>query len=324
MPKFLIVRMSSMGDLIHTLPVITDIREHFPDAQIDWVAEEAYVELPRLHPGVNHVISIALRRWRKQLWKKSIRQEMRAFLQRLEQDRYDAIIDPQGLLKSVWVCKRARGPSCAFDKTNIRDKFALPFYDKTFAIPKTDHVITKNRKLAGLALGYTPSEAIHYGIRNVSHALDWLPKTAFACLLVNTARAAKEWETRRWVELGNKLHQEGIHSVLTWGSATEKARAEEIAKQIPNCTIAPKLSLMDATSMLSNSMITIGVDTGFTHIANAVETPTIAIFCDSDPNHAGVIGDQYVANLGGIQVQPSVDEVWQHVANALHLSSKSQ
>lgn len=317
MPNILLVRMSSMGDLIHTLPVVTDIKMHFPEAQIDWVAEEAYVELPRLHPGVAHVLPVAIRRWRKRLWSPAVHAEIRTFLERLEQDRYDAIIDPQGLLKSAWVCKRARGPACAFDKSNIRDRFALPFYDKTFAIPKTDHVITKNRKLAGLALGYTPEEAIRYGIRNVNHPLPWLPAGPFACLLVNTARVAKEWQEPNWIHLGKALAAKGLQSILTWGSQTERERAERLASQLPGAIVAPKLTLMDATAMLSLAEVTVGVDTGFTHISNAVETPTIAIFCDSDPNHAGVIGDQYVANLGGVQQQPTFDVVWQHVQAAL-------
>lgn len=317
MPNILLVRMSSMGDLIHTLPVVSDLRAHFPDARIDWVAEEQYVELPALHPGVSHILPIAIRRWRKRLWSRAVWQEIRTFLDQLQQVRYDAIIDPQGLLKSAWVCGRARGPSCAFDRSNIRDRFALPFYDRTFAIPTGDHVITKNRKLAGLALGYTPEAAIHYGIRNVDHALPWLPQGRFAALLTNTARAAKEWPEAHWITLGQQLHTAGIRSLFTWGSEPERVRSERLAAAIPDAQVAPRLTLLDATAMLSHATLAVGVDTGFTHIANAVETPTIALFCDSDPNHAGVIGDQYVANLGGVQVQPTVAQVWQHASAAL-------
>lgn len=301
-----------MGDLIHTLPVISDLRAQFPDAQIDWVSEEAYVDLPRLHPGVNRVIPLAIRRWRKQLLQRATWREIAAFKTDIQTDRYDAILDSQGLLKSAWVCAQARGASCSFDAACIRDRFALPFYDRTLPVPRHYHVIARNRALAGLALGYTPDVKLHYGIRNVDHPLAWLPTEPFAALLVNTARAAKEWAEANWIALGCDLSAQGLRSVLTWGSLAEHARALRLSEQIPGALVAPQLSLLDATAMLSLARIAVGVDTGFTHIANAVETPTIALFCDSDPHHAGVIGDQYTANLGGVQHPPSLDDVLQH------------
>lgn len=308
MPNILLVKMSSMGDLIHALPTITDIRHHFPDATIDWVAEEAFIDIPRLHPGIRRVLPVAIRRWRRKLWVPSVRREIRDFLEQLQADRYDLVIDAQGLLKSAWVTRHARGPSCCFDRRSIREKWALPFYDKTFPVRAEAHAIDRNRELAGFALGYTPEGETDYGIHGGLARPDWAPVGPYATLVHGTSRDSKLWPEPQWIELGKALSAQGMAFVLPWGNAAERQRAHRLADAIPNAIAAPKLNLAEAAALLANGRLTVGVDTGLSHLSCAVDTPTIGLYCDTAPERVGLVAPKAV-NLGGPGMAPSVADV---------------
>ena len=307
--NILLVKTSSMGDVINNLPVASDILGQFPDARIDWVVEETFSDIPRLHPGVRNVLPIAIRRWRKGFWNHDVRQEMKAFRNQLQSTAYDFVIDSQGLVKSALVTWLAKGIRCGFDRRSAWEPIATYFYDRKFPVDPGLHAVVRYRQLAAQALGYTVPEGIDYGIRTPDIALPWLPSVPYGVLLHGTSRPEKLWPEQRWLELGQYFHQQGILSVLPWGNASEKQRSEALASQIPEAVVSPALRLNEAATMLGRAKITIGVDTGLAHLSAALQKPTIAIFCGSNPAHNGLYASTPVRNLGNEGAPPAVDEV---------------
>src|SRR5690349_14684218 len=147
MPRILLVKTSSLGDVVHNLPVATDIRAALPRAEIDWVVEEAFSAIPWLHPAVARVIPIAIRRWRSRFLDRAVRGEIGAFTRELKREAYDAVIDTQGLLKSALVAWTARGIRHGLDFASSREPLFF-FYDRTYSVPWTMHAVERNRVLA--------------------------------------------------------------------------------------------------------------------------------------------------------------------------------
>ncbi|MEO8410512.1 MAG: lipopolysaccharide heptosyltransferase I, partial [Propionivibrio sp.] len=208
--RILLVKTSSLGDVIHNLPVVSDLRRSFPDAQIDWCVEEAYVELPRLHPGVEQVIPVAVRRWRKSPARWSTWSEIRAFRRRLASTSYDAIIDTQGLLKSGLVTRQARGRRYGYAAEVAREPLAAKFYDQTFVIPRNVHAVERNRWLAAAALDYPVDLPLDYGIATPDVDLPWLGEEPHAVLLTATSRVDKLWDEANWILVAQDLINRGL------------------------------------------------------------------------------------------------------------------
>lgn len=313
MQKILIVRMSSMGDVIHNLPAVTDLARAHPGVQIDWVVEEGFQEIPRLHPAVHKVIPVALRRWRKTPLATLKSSDLTSFGIALRNERYDLVLDSQGLLKSALVARLARGPVAGFDRDSIREPAASFFYQQRYAVSRNQHVIDRNRQLSALALDYQASGPIDYGVPAPAMPLPWLPEGPFVTLLTATSRADKEWSETHWLEIGHRFAAEGIACILPWGSMAERVRSERLAAAIPHAVCPPKLSLTEAAALLAGSRIVVGVDTGLAHLAAAVATPVVAIFCASDPQKTGVRSDTGAVNLGAQGLPPDVETVWQAI-----------
>ena len=307
MKSILLVKTSSLGDVVHNLPVASDIRSAYPDAEIDWVVEEGFAALPPLHPAVRSVLPVAIRRWRSLLWRRETRDEIRAFLQRLRAQTYDAVVDTQGLLKSALITRAAHGARFGLDWQSAREPLAL-FYDRTFSVPWTLHAVERNRALAGQALGYQlPS--LNYGIRAAPARFSWLPAARYAVLLHATSAERKLWPGARWIEVRKHFAQRGVCCVLPWGSAVERDRCERLAAQVPGAVVPPALRLDEAAGLLVGAQAVLGVDTGLTHLAAALGVPTVGIYCATDPAATGIYGCARALNLGGISGPPAVDEV---------------
>ena len=238
MLKILLVKTSSLGDVIHQLPAVTDIRTHFPDARVDWVVEENFAELPALHPGVSRVIPVALRRWRRALLHPAAWREMAAFRRALQSLRYDMVLDSQGLIKSAAITLLAPGPRCGYDRASAREPIAALAYDKTIAMPKNLHAVERNRRLAGRALGYEPDTPVDYGVATPQTEMPWLTAQPYVVLLHATSRADKEWPEADWLALAAHLHAAGMRCILPWGSPQEQARSERLAAQMANAIVA--------------------------------------------------------------------------------------
>jgi heptosyltransferase-1 len=309
MSSVLLVKTSSLGDVVHNLPVVTDIRRRMPGVSVDWVVEEALADIPRLHPGVRHVVPVAVRRWRRTPFSAATWREVSAFKHALRDEQYACVIDTQGLIKSALVARLARGRHCGYAAEAAREPLAARFYDATYVIPRNVHAVERNRWLAAAVLDYPPDLPLDYGIAPPPLAADWLPQGAYAVLLTATSRDDKLWPDAHWLALAAALAEQGLACVLPAGSDAERARARRLAQNMRRALAAPPLSIRDIAGLLAGARLVVGVDTGLTHLATAAGRPVIALFSGSDPRLTGVWREKGATNLGQIAAPPAPDEV---------------
>lgn len=307
--NILLVKTSSLGDVIHNLPVVSDLVRRLPNPVIDWCVEESFAAIPRLHPGVKRVLPVAVRRWRKSLLSPATWREIKAFRERLRSGAYDVVLDTQGLVKSAVIARQARGPVCGYAPEAAREPFAARFYDETFAIPKSAHAVDRNRWLAAAAFDYPGDLPLDYGIAAPPLAADWLPPAPYAVLLTATSRDDKLWDEANWTLLGRELALAGIRCVLPGGSAAERERAARLAALIPGAVAAPALGIAELAGLIGASRLCVGVDTGLTHLAAALAIPTVALYTATAPELTGVVGSAFFRNLGGPHLPPTPQAV---------------
>jgi lipopolysaccharide heptosyltransferase I len=306
--RVLLVKTSSLGDVVANLPVVVDILRWRPDAGIDWVVEEAFADVVRMHPRVANVIVVAQRRWRKRPLSAVSVDERRMFHAQIRARSYDLVVDTQGLLKSAIIAFRARGPSVGYGWSSAREPLATLAYDRRISVPKTIHAMERNRRLVAGALGYALGEPADYGLRcPTAPTLD--PPNPFWVALHGTSRDEKLWPEACWMALGASLSTRGFTAVLPWGTERERARSERLAAAIPGALAPPRLGLQDLAGFLGAARFVVGVDTGLTHLAAALRVPVVALFCDSDPALSGVRGEGTLANLGGPNNAPDAPAV---------------
>ncbi len=315
--KVLLIRVSSMGDVLHNMPIVADILRHFPDAQIDWVAEEAFVDLVKLNPRVRKVIPFALRRWRKNLFSKPVRAEMAAFKKSLRAETYDVILDTQGLMKTGVIMGLAHGRIKVglANGTEGSGYEAISRIFHTLSVPVGlhTHAVMRGRLVAGQAFGFrdeierTPPD---FGL--IAPAIDcsaWLPDSDYAVFFHGTAGAHKKWPTNDWVTLGNHLSARGLPILLAWGNSTEQQEAQKIAFQLSGATVLPKLSMLEAITLAQRAALVVGVDTGLTHIAAAYGRPTVEIYSASPRWKTEGNWSEQIINLGDKGAPPTADAV---------------
>ena len=306
--SILLVKTSSLGDVIHALPAITDLKAVHADARLDWVVEGSLMPITRLHPGVNDVIPVAIRRWRRAWWRSTVRDEIRAGVRRLQAQTYDAVIDAQGLLKSALIALAARGTRHGLDFHSAREPLAM-FYQRTYRISWDLHAVERNRLLFARALGYDVPQRCDYGLRAAPRKFDWLAAGAYAVFLHATSGDDKLWDESSWVELGAAANSDGVTCVLPWGSAVERERSLRIASHLRAAVVPPALSLEDVAGLLAGAKMVVGVDTGLTHLAAALGVPTVGIYIATDPAATGIYQCARAANVGEIGLAPSVVQV---------------
>ena len=307
--RVLLVKLSSLGDVIHNLPAVSDLRRHRPDARIEWAVEEAYADLVELHPAVERAIPVNLRRLRRNLASASAWRAFSLSRRSLTRHAYDAIVDTQGLVKSAVVAGFAAGPVTGFDAASARESLASRFYDRTFPVARDRHAVERNRALVGLAFGYLPQGGPDYGLRAPDEPLAWLASASVTTFLHATSREDKLWPEASWIELGKMLATLGATIVLPGGSDAERSRSARIAAAIPNALAAPPLRLIEAAALLARSRAVVGVDTGLAHLAVALGRPTTGIYCATDPGLTGLAGGAGAVNLGGRGTPPGVADV---------------
>jgi heptosyltransferase-1 len=328
-PKILLVKLSSLGDVLHNLPIVWDLRARLPNAQIDWVVEEGYVHLlePLLSKdsfkGIDHIISFGLRRWKKNLFKLSTWQQFFAFKKQLQVTQYDYLIETQGLLKSALVCALAIKSKDAViaglaNATQFSgyEPIARLFYNQSVQVPVDCHAVDRSRWVMCSALDWqliiradSPAFYPEAFIQALTEKkISGLKKPYILCFH-STAREAKRWSNQHWVALGQELASRGYQVVLPWGNSAEKAVSEEIAKQIPGALIPPAFSIEEAFSVIAHATLTIGVDTGLTHLAAVLGKPTVEIYCDSPRWKTEGYWAKNICNVGDIGAPPSAAEV---------------
>jgi len=309
MPRVLLVKTSSLGDVVHSLPVVSDLVAMQPALTIDWVIEEAFSAIPRLHPRVSRVLPVAVRRWRRAPWRSDVRAEVCRFLHDLRSVSYDAIIDTQGLLKSALIASAAHGVRHGLDWSSSREPLAW-FYGHTYSVPWGQHAVERNRSLAAQAMGYAATTPACYGITAATHEFSWLSGRApYAVLLHATSAERKLWPEASWVELGRTLAARGVACVLPWGAEAERLRSERLAVQIPQAIVPERMDLAALAALLAKAQVVVGTDTGLTHLAGALEAPTVGLYCVTDPAATGLHACARGINLGGIGATPAVAAV---------------
>ena len=315
--KILLVRVSSLGDVLHNLPMVADLLRHDPAAQIDWVVEEGYVSLVRLNPHVRKIIPFALRRWRKSLGSRATRAEMRAFVRTLREEQYDYVFDTQGLLKTGIIMGAARlapggrkvGLANGSEGSGYEGISRLFHTDSIRLDPRT-HAVARGRLVAGAALGYAVDCAPDFGLpppRAGDARPAWMPAGDYAVFFHGTARAPKKWDAANWIATGRALAPMPV--LLAWGSPAEQADAEALAASLPNARVLPKLSMMDAVNLARHAALAIGVDTGLTHIAAAFLRPTVEIYADSPKWKTEGNWSPRIVNLGERGAPPTAADV---------------
>lgn len=305
--RVLIVKTTSMGDVVHALPAVTDLHRRCPDAAIDWLVEAPFAAIPALHPAVQQVLPLAWRKWRRSLWRAETRQAIANLRLRLRAQRYDLVIDLQGLVKSMLWGLQARGPLVGYDRRSIREPLAALGYRRTAAVPRELHAVERCRRLVAAHLGYAPpSDAPDFGI--VAPNGQWQAPRPSAALIPCASRPEKLWPEAHWMALGCRLRDAGLTPVLIWGSAEEHQRAQRIAAGCGG-VVPPFLSVADTAAVLGQARQIVGLDTGFTHLGAAFGAPTIGIYCDHEPGLAGVTGPGPVASFGGKGQVPALQQV---------------
>jgi heptosyltransferase-1 len=213
------------------------------------------------------------------------------------------VIDSQGLVKSALVARLARGRRHGLDRASAREPLAARFYDAAHSVPAGLHAVERNRRLAGAALGYDPDRNCDYGLRvegKVSMQAGARASASYALLLTMTSRRDKLWPEERWRALGAWLQEQGIHCVLPWGTEEERHRCAQIAAAIPGAAVPPRMGLTDLARTARGARCVIGVDTGLTHLAAALEIPVVGLYCGSDPALTGLHGSGRCWNLGAV------------------------
>jgi heptosyltransferase-1 len=307
----LVVRPSSLGDIVHALALVADVRRHRPEVAVDWVAEEAFAGVVALDPDVRRVIPVALRRWRRAPVSAATWREMRAFRRTLRAEEYAAVLDLQEQVKSALIARSARGVRHGPDRASIREPVATLAHNVHHRIDPAHHLIDRCRQLAGAALGYPVDGPPRFRFQVPPPPPELaIPNRPYVVALHATSRASKLWPEAHWRRLLADFANAGYLTLLPWGDADECARSERIAAGTAAAAVPPRSPLVSLAALLSRAELVVGVDTGLVHLAAALGTPTIALFVATDPALAGVARTgAHARDLGGVADVPPVAAV---------------
>jgi heptosyltransferase-1 len=319
--RILIVKLSSLGDVIQTMAVLPDVLEVFPNAQVDWVVEEAFAPLVQLAHGVRAVIPVGQRRWRKSYFSAATRAERQLFYARLRQDAYDAVIDFQGLIKSAWVGRAARLASGGFSTTYANGSDACSYewpvrylLQRSVPMPQRIHAVARYRLLAAQALGYSHMPLLQLPARYAwllgaqPQGVNGVPEVVLAH---GTTRTDNEWPDAHWLALARQLVTEGFSVGLPHAGPRELARVQALAQSLgPAACVWPALGLDALACRMAASAGVVGVDSGLSHLAVALDLPHVQIFSQDRAWRAGPVGRDYQTVVGGAHA-PDVAQVWE-------------
>lgn len=292
----LIVKTSSLGDIIHTLPALTDAAHHIPAIQFDWVVEEGFAEIPSWHSSVQQVIPIALRRWRKSIIQSLKNREWLVFLRSLRAKPYDMIIDAQGLIKSALITKMARGYRVGLDKSSLTEPFARFAYQKLLSVDLSQHAIWRMRKIFSAALDYPfCSDSPVYGIAGDRFQCPEITlKKPYCIFLHGTTWVSKRWPETHWIALAKRFKQAGYTVYMPWNNSSEYHFVERVSHQSNAVCILPRMNFSTMAGLLLKSKIVVSVDTGLAHLAAALEVPVFALYGPTHPARVGIVGQQAI------------------------------
>lgn len=326
--RVLVIKTSSMGDVLHTLPALTDAMMIIPGIQFDWVVEEGFAQIPSWHPAVSRVIPVAIRRWRKSWFSSKTRQERAIFKQQLREFRYDAVIDAQGLIKSAALVTRlARGKKHGLDCKSAREPLASWFYNYRHHVSRQQHAVERVRALFAASLRYKhPTERGDYAIAShfvVQHPADATPYLVF---LHATTRDEKHWPEAHWRELIALLAGRGLNIKLPWGAEHEHQRASRLAEGFSHVEVLPRLTLQQVAEVLAGASAVVSVDTGLSHLTAALDRPNLTLYGPTDPGLIGGYGLNQIAELSEKRQMATItaEEVHQKLAQMIELTASGE
>lgn len=292
--RVLLIKTSSMGDVIHAMPALTDAGTMIPGIQFDWVVENAFAEIPPWHPLVSGVIPIALRRWRKGIFTRQTRTALSELRQRLHEHHYDLILDAQGLVKSAFLCFFAKGPRAGLDFRSARESFASFAYQRQYTVNFYQHAVVRMRSLFSQALGYElPETAPNFGLDLQPFVHDH-GDDKYVVFLHGTTWESKQWPETYWMQLAEMAAEAGYRIKISGGNAEELARANRIASRCSAVDALPRLSITEMAVLLVNAKAAVAVDTGFGHLSAALNLPIISIYGSTNPEYTSAIGSQSI------------------------------
>lgn len=315
--RVLIIKTSSMGDVLHALPALTDAMQAIPGIRFDWVVEEGFAQIPSWHPAVDRVLPVAIRRWRKHWFGSQVREERVVFKRALQSREYDAVIDAQGLMKSAALVTRlAKGVKHGQDSRSAREPFASWWFDKRHEISKQQHAVQRTRELFAKSLGYElPATPGDYAI--AQHFTRVLPADAgqYLVFLHATTRDNKHWPENHWRELIGLMQSSGLKIKLPWGAEHEHQRALRLAEGFDFVEVLPKLTLEQVARTLAGGRAVVSVDTGLSHLTAALDRPNITLYGPTDPGLIGGYGkNQYpVLSTDKNMASLSADLIWRKI-----------
>jgi heptosyltransferase-1 len=299
--RILVVKVSSLGDIIHTLPAVSDAARAIKNIRFDWVVEESFTEIPAWHPAVDKVIPVALRRWRKNLFQTWRSGEFSAFKKNLQERHYDLIIDAQGLIKSGFISRLAKGLTAGLSDSTIRERQAAMFYNVKFSVPWHQHAVARVRDLFARTLDYTVEPyTLDYGINPLQFGVKPEAKKQVV-FFHGTTWTSKMWPVEYWQMLTRLAEADGYEVNLLWGNEEEEQRARKIASAGQKVNLLGKLGLTEIAQLLVNSTGVVAVDTGLAHLAAALGLPVVSLYGASDPHKTGTYG------LHQLHLRPSLN-----------------
>ncbi len=323
MSGVLVVRPSSLGDVVYALALLSDIAVHRPGLPVDWIAEDAFVDLVRLDPRIRRVVPLALRRWRHAPLARATWHEMAAFRRTLRQERYDAILNLQEQVKGALVSWFAHGVRHGLDRANIREPIATLVDDVHHPVSRDLHIVDRCRGVAAAALGYSADGPPRWSFA-VPPTNAAMPAGPYAVAFHATSRVDKQWPEDRWRALVTHFSRAGFATLLPWGNAEEEARSRRIADGSEGALVPPQQSLPEVATLARHAEIVVGVDTGLTHLAAALGTPTVAIFTATDPRLAGVAcAGSHARDAGGDGLVPSLADIVDACAQLVRRAPRS-
>jgi len=299
------------------LPAVSDIARHVPQAQIDWVVEESFAEIPSWHPAVHEVITVAHRRWRKSWWSRQSRKERAVLRDTLRSRHYDVVLDMQALMKSVWVVRQTRGIRHGLDRKSAREPLASLFYDVKHTVKFWQPAIIRQRELAAATFGYQYEGPPDFGLQAFTDGQTIEP---YAVIMPSASRADKLWPSEDWQAVFNRLHEHGLGLKLLAGNEAEAARGRALIAGRQDAEVLPRMSLTDIAHVLARARIMVGLDSGLTHLSAGLGRPTIGIYKASTPVRTPLQGPAYTASLGERGNAPSAQTVLSAIEQALDYS----
>jgi len=277
--KIAIVKLSAMGDVIHAMVALQYIRKQYPNVQIDWIVESAFAAVLEHNPHINNIYKVNLKQIKKD--KLSIFKQIK-LIKEYSYNKYDLVIDAQGLFKSAMVSKLLKAPIAGFDKYSTREKIASSFYTDKISIAYDANTIDRNAKVMSTALGFEISRDnilnkepfLFYQDENKTLDEYLCAEKKNILFVVGASWSSKIYSKEKFAKIANSMNE---NCLIVWGSAEEKEMAEFIASN--SCAkVLPKLDLNALKAVISKADLVIGNDTGPTHMAWALNVPSITLF----------------------------------------------